>query len=47
MDGVHVATLGKADDLRDVEIHAEGAFVLADEISLIRLDAEKAVCVFL
>ena len=47
MDSVDIAALCKIDDIGDVEVHAEGALVLADKIRLVGLGAEQAQCVFL
>ena len=47
VDSVDIAALCKIDDVGDVEVHAEGALVLADKIRLVGLGAEQAQCVFL
>ena len=47
VDGVDAAALGQVDDLGDVEIRAQGALVLADEVGLIGTGAEHAQFVFL
>ena len=47
VDGIDAAALGQVDDLGDVEIRAQGALVLADEVGLIGTGAEHAQFVFL
>ena len=43
VDGVHIAALRQIDDAWDIQISAQGRFVLADEVGLVRLGAEQAV----
>ena len=43
VDGVGPVLLGQVDDAGDVQIGAQGALVLADQIGLIRGGAEQAV----
>ena len=46
MDGVHAAALGQINDAGDVQIGAQRALVLADQVGLIRLGAEEGVSIF-
>ena len=47
MDRVHAAAFGKVDDPRDVQIRCQRAFVLADQVGLVRAGAVQAVGIFL
>ena len=47
MDEVHASFHGEGDDAGDVEVSADGAFVFADEIRFIGLEAVDAEAVFL
>ena len=47
VDSVDITALCKVDNVGDVEVHAEGALVLADKIRLVGLGAEQAQRVFL
>ena len=43
MDGIHTAAFRQVNDRRDIQVGANGAFVLADEICLVRMGAELAI----
>lgn len=47
MDRIHLSALGKVDDRRDIQIRGQRAFVLADEVGLIRARSIQTVCIFL
>ena len=47
MDRIHAAAFGKVDDSRDVQIRCQRAFVLADQVGLVRARAVQAVGIFL
>ena len=47
MDGIHIAPLGQVDDRGDVQVGAQGALILPDEIGLVRPGAEETVCILI
>ena len=47
MDGICPMLFGKANDPVDIQIGPQRAFILANEIGLIRRCAEQTVCIFI